>query len=320
MEPLLLDASQLQRMMDADGSDGALKILSETNYSRWMTDGDGRYDSALEAELAATFDEFAAFVSDGELIDIFRIPYDFHNVKVIIKSGFKARSGGKKRYDLLSGLGSVPVDDLASKMESEEYGLLPYGLSQLIPACTSVWEQSRDIVEIERILDRGMFAAIMSLARSTEEPGIAKWAEAKVDAENIRNLLRIRRFGFDASAAASFLHDGGSIAPSVLAPLISEQFDGWGRVLAFSNVGLAISVIPDDGDFDHLIVALEKTLDDYCSSVLANARYSSNAPENVLAFLWGKEMEIKNIRTILVSKGTNSDRDEVRRMMRRGYY
>ena len=319
MEPMLLDASQLQRMLDADGSDGALKIIAETNYSRWITEGDGGYDSALEAELTATFDEFTTFVPDRELIDVFRVPYDFHNVKVLLKSAFKARSGGKKRYDLLTRLGSIPVDDLASKIESEEYGLLPFGLSHIIPACMSIWEQNRDIVEIERVLDEGMFTAIRSLIASVGEPGMIKWAKARVDSENIRNLLRIRRFGFDVSAAVTFLHEGGSIAPSILAPLIAEQFDGWGRVLSYSDVGLAISVISDEGDFDKLIVALERTLDDYCSSVLSNARFSPNAPENVLAYLWGKEMEVRNIRTILVSKGTNSDRDEVRRMMRRGY-
>jgi V/A-type H+-transporting ATPase subunit C len=152
MEPLLLDASQFQRMMESDGPGGALKVLSETNYARGMTEG-GRFDSALEAEMCATFDEFASFVPDRELIDIFRAPYDFHNVKVLLKGGFKARSGGKKRYDLLTRLGSMQADDLATKVESEDYGLLPWGLSQVMPACVSAWEQNRDVVEVERMLD-----------------------------------------------------------------------------------------------------------------------------------------------------------------------
>jgi V/A-type H+-transporting ATPase subunit C len=282
--------------------------------------GEGRYDSALETELGAAFSEFATFVPDRELIDVFRVPYDFHNVKVLLKGGFKARSGGKKRYDLLTSLGSIPVDDLISKVESEEYGLLPYGLSQAIPACVPVWEQSKDIVEIERILDKCLFATIVSLAGALGEPGVTRWAQARVDSENLRNLLRVKRFGFDASAASSFLHEGGAIAPSVLVPLISEQFDGWGRVLGYSDVGMAISAVPDDGDFDNLIVSLERALDDYCSSTVANARYSPDAPENVLAYLWGKEMEAKNIRTILVSKGSKSDSSKVKGMMRRGYY
>jgi V/A-type H+-transporting ATPase subunit C len=194
-------------------------------------------------------------------------------------------------------------------------------LSWIIPSCVSVWEQSGDIVEIERTLDHGLFAAIMALAEAAGADGVVKWAKARIDAENIRNLLRIRRFGFDSSEVVSFLHGGGMIAPSSLTPLAGEQFSGWGRVLGYSDVGLAIAAVAeDDEDFDALIVALERTLDDYCSSVLQEARYSSDAPENVLAFLWGKEMEVKNIRTILVSKGTKSSPDEVRRMMRRGYF
>jgi V/A-type H+-transporting ATPase subunit C len=320
MERLLLDASQFQRMMEADGPDEALKVLSETNYARGMAEGDWRFDSALEAELCATFDEFTGFVPDRELIDVFRVPYDFHNVKVLMKGGFKARSGGKRRYDLLTRLGSVPVDDLASKMESEEYGWLPYGLSQTIPACMAAWDQNKDAVEVERMLDRCMFASILSIAGRVNEPGVLKWARAKVDSENLRNLLRMKRFGFDASSAAAFLHEGGAIAPSALAPLVSEQFDGWRRVLGYSEAGLAISSVQDEGDFEKLMVALERALDDYCSSVVAKARYSSDSPENVLAYLWGKEMEVKNIRTILVSKGTRADIGEVRGMMRRGYY
>jgi V/A-type H+-transporting ATPase subunit C len=125
MEPLLLDAPIYQRMMEADGLGAALKILGETNYARWMSGDDVRYDSVLESELESSFNEFASFVPDGELIDIFRVPYDFHNVKVLLKSVFKARSGGKRRYDLMTSLGSIPPGDLSSKIESEEYGLLP---------------------------------------------------------------------------------------------------------------------------------------------------------------------------------------------------
>ncbi|MDR0764462.1 MAG: V-type ATPase subunit [Synergistaceae bacterium] len=319
LEPGLFDASRLNRMIDADGLDAAFKILAESDYARWMTEG-ARYDSALEAELCATFDEFAAFVPDSELVDIFRIPYDFHNVKVVLKGAFKARSGGKKRYDLLTRLGSVPPDDLVSRMESEEYGLLPWGLPALLPSCVSMWEQNADIVEIERVLDRGMFAAILSLAGSLDFSGVISWARARIDSENIRNLLRLQRFGFDSSVAAPFLHDGGTVAVSALIPLMSDQFDAWGRNLAYSDVGMAISAVEGSGDFDELMPALERALDDFCSAVVSSAKYSASAPENVTAFLWGKEMEIKNIRTILVSNATKTNSESVKGMMRRGYF
>ena len=321
MEPLLFDSSQYQRMLEAENLEAALKILGESSYARGMT-GEGagdRYDEALEAELLATYRELAAFVPDRALIDIFRVPYDFHNVKVLIKSAINARSGGKKRWDLLTQLGTIPTDDLIVNIESEDYALLPYGLSQIIPACNTAWEQTRDIVEVERMLDDGLFAAMLNLAESVGEPGVVAWVRARIDAENIRNLLRLKRFGLDAAAILPFFHEGGTVAPMNLAQLLPEPFDSWGRMLAYSDVGQAIASVQDDGDFDTLIVSLEKSLDDYCQAILEKARYSATAPENVLAYLWGKEMEVKNLRTILVSKSTDSDKEEVRGLMRHGY-
>jgi V/A-type H+-transporting ATPase subunit C len=308
-------------MIDADGLGDALDVLSESGYARWMNEN-ARYDSALEAELCATFDEFTAFVPNRELIDIFRIPYDFHNVKVLLKGSFKAKQGGHRRYDLLTRLGSVPPDALISRMEAEEYGLLPWGLPEMIPFCVSMWEQNADIVEIESALDRRMFAEMISLAQSLEFPGVISWARARVDSENIRNLLRLKRFGFDAPAAASFLHSGGTVAVSALVSMMSDQFDAWGRSLAYTGVGAAISAAGGSGDFDfsEQMPALERALDDMCSAVVAGARYSTTAPENVTAYLWGKEMEIKNIRTILVSKAAKTNREGVKGMMRRGYF
>ena len=319
LELQLFEPSRLQRMIDADDENAALEILAESGYARWMNEG-ARYDSALEAELCATFDEFAAFVPDRELIDIFRIPYDFHNVKVLMKSAFKAKTGGRKRYDLLTRLGSVPPDDLISRMESEEYGFLPWGLPEMIPSCVSMWEQNADIVEIERVLDGRMFAAMVSLAESLEFPGVISWVGARVDSENIRNLMRMKRFGFDPSVAAPFFHDGGTVAVSALVSMISDQPDAWVRNLAYSGVSEAISAVGTGGDFDEQMPALERALDDHCAAVVAGARYSTTAPENVTAYLWGKEMEIKNIRTILVSKAAKTNREGVKGMMRRGYF
>jgi V/A-type H+-transporting ATPase subunit C len=308
-------------MIDADDMAAALEILADSGYARWMSEGE-RYDSALEAELCATFDEFAAFVPDRELIDIFRIPYDFHNVKVLLKGSFKEKPGGKKRYDLLTRLGSVPIGDLASRMEAEEYGFLPWRLPELLPYCVSMWEQNADIVAIERVLDRRMFAEIISLARSLEFPGVISWARARIDSENIRNLLRMKRFGFDASVAAPFLHEGGTAAVSTLVSMMSDPLDAWGRNLAYTNVGPAISEAAGSGDLDfsEQMPALERALDDMCSASVAGARYSTTAPENVTAYLWGKEMEIKNIRTVLVSKAARTNRDGVKGMMRSGYF
>lgn len=322
MEPLLLDQSVYQRLLDADGADGALKVLGETAYGKAMegAKAGGRYDAALEAELLSTFGELEAFVPDKALVDIFRLPYDFHNVKVVLKSIFNARGGGKKRWDLMTALGTIPTEQLSVSIESEDYSFLPYGLSTVIPQCIAAWDQNHDIVEVERMLDSLMFATMLKFAETTGIPGVTAWIRARIDAENVRNLLRLRRFGYEAADAERFMHKGGVIPMMDLASLIAEPFENWSRMVSRSPIGDALAEVQDDGNFDRLIVDVEKALDDCCQAMLHKARYSPSAPENVLAYLWGKEQEMKNIRTIMVLKsGEQAGDDETRRLMRHGY-
>ncbi|MDR1651226.1 MAG: V-type ATPase subunit, partial [Synergistaceae bacterium] len=207
MESLLLDAEIFRRMLDAADLAGALKVLGETVYGRSLADsGAGeRCDAALEAELLSTYLELRSFVPKKELVDLCRLQYDFHNVKVLIKSAVCSKSGGKKRWDLLTDLGTIPGDTLIASVESEEYRFLPYGLSALIPDCFALWEKTGDMVEVERIADGALFAQMLKTAADLGEPGALKWVKARVDSENIRNLLRLKRFGFEPQSALAFL-------------------------------------------------------------------------------------------------------------------
>jgi V/A-type H+-transporting ATPase subunit C len=321
MEHRLLDSGVLQRMIDAEDFASILKILGETSYSSAIspqTTGSD-FDKLLEADLHSIFDEVGAFAPDKSLVDIMRLQYDFHNVKVLLKSMFNVRTGGKKRWDLLTSLGSYPLDDMITNVESEEYRLLPFGLNTLLPKCITVWEQSKDVLEVERLIDNRMFEVMLEKAKELDMPGIISWVKTRTDGENIRTLLRLKRFNFDASKALPFLHEGGAIDVNMLASLITEPFETWGRALEFSDFGKMIGSIDASGGFSDLILSLEKILDDCYLEKIAVSRYSSSDPANIPAYLWAKEMEIKNIRVITVSKRNKGDKDNLRRLMRHGY-
>ena len=321
MEHRLLDAGALQRMLDAEDSASVLKILGETSYASALTSqtGELNFDKVLESDLHAIYEEVRTFTPDKELVDIMRLPYDFHNVKVLMKSMFNVRTGGKKRWDLLTSLGSQPLDDIIANIESEEYRLLPFGLNTLIPVCITVWEQSRDILEVERLIDKRMFEVMLEKAHELDMPGIVSWVRTRIDGENIRTLLRLKRFGYDTAGALPFLHEGGTIDADILASLISEPFETWGRAVEFSDFGKVIGGIDASGGYSDLILSLEKVLDDHYLNKIGTARYSPSAPENIPAYLWAKETEIKNIRVITVSKRNKGDKDHLRRLMRHGY-
>lgn len=318
MELRLLDAAVFARLLDADDKASILKILGETSYASILTSvsGETEFDKVLETALHETYEEISSFVPNRELVSMLRLPYDFSNVKVMLKSLFNVRSGGKKRWDLLTSLASYPVDRLIADVEAEDYQLLPFGLNALYPRCVAIWEQTKDVLETERLLDRQLYDMMFRMAEELSMPEITGWVRTRIDGENVRSLLRLKRFGFDAARALPFMHEGGRVDVNLLTPLISEPFETWSRIIGFSELAEVLASIDGAAGFAEIIMDLERDLDDYYMSAISKSRYSPDAPGNVTAYLWAKELEVKNIRMIVVSKSNERDRDQVRRLLR----
>ncbi len=318
MSGRLLEESVFLRILECEDLESAMKVLGETVYSGWLMElkGAGEFDKAIEAELFHVFEEVNKFVPDAALVELCRLPYDFHNVKVLIKGALLVREGGERRFDLLTRLGNISTDDLITAMETEDYRLLPFGLHRLVPRCFSAWEQSRDILELEKLLDEGLYSAMRLKAEASGVESAVLWVRARIDAENIRSLLRLKRMNAETSTAAGFLHMGGLISKEKLLSVFQEPTESWGKILAFADVSSILAGVQDGADLNATVVGLEKVLDDYVAGVLESSKYDAFAPGNIMSFLWKKELETKNIRIALVSVSNNTDRTLARGLLR----
>jgi V/A-type H+-transporting ATPase subunit C len=318
MENRFLDPGTFQRLLDSEDLSSAMRVLSETSYGKWILEltQEDHFDKAIESELGFVYSEVERFVPDQGLYSLCRLQYDIHNVKVILKGIFVQKQGGKRRMDLLTGLGNIPVDDLVMAIESEDYRLLPMGFHRTVPECVMLWDQTRDILQVESVLDDRLFSLQSQIAADMPFEGVRKFVRYRIDAENLRNLARLKRMGYEPAQAEPFFHSGGFVSVSRIVSLINEPIEGWERILAFADVSKAVAGAQDHSDIDSLLVDLERAIDDFLTGVLEKFRYSPFAPENVLSFLWSKEMEAKNVRIALVGIGNGADRMVLRRLLR----
>lgn len=314
----LLDESAYQRILDSEDLESALKVLGETVYSSWIVDmkSNRDFDQAIEAELLYVYSEIEKFVPEKRLVEVCRVPYDFHNIKVLIKSHILQKEGKDRRFNLLTPLGNIPKDDLIMAVESEDYRLLPYGLHTVLPKSLALWEQTKDILEVEKDLDTQQYSLILRMVAETGIASAIAWAKAKVDAENLRNGVRLRRVGMDISSAASYFHDGGFISKEHLLSLLPEPLEGWAKLIGFADAGLLLGEMKELGDMNHVLVEMERLLDNYITGVLAKAKYGAFSEDNVMQYLWSKEMEAKNVRILLVSVANNTNRELARGLLR----
>ena len=319
MENHILDSAFFSRLMDSAGIDEALKALGETSYSQWLS-GSANFDKAIDSEMLATCEELEKFVPDKELLTIFRLPYDFHNVKVLLKGLFKVRGGEQdgRRYDLLSKLGTIDTEELTNAIETEEYGFLPYGLTDVIPQCWQLWDSSKNAQAVELLLDHQMFRAMLNVAESLKMPDVIQWVRFKIDAENLRSAVRLARMKYDSSKALPFFHDGGTIRADDMARLLNEPQETWSRVLSYTDIGSVLASLNEQSDMKAALSDVSKALDDYLVKVLESAKYSMDAPANVLLYLLTKEAETRNMRVALVCVAGGLDREFGRRLLSNG--
>ncbi len=318
LENRLLDEAILQRMIDCDTLEAAIKVLGETPYSTWLMELKSplEFDKAIEAELQHSYTEITSFTPDSELVGLLRLVYDVHNVKTLLKSQFLVAGGEKRRLDLLTSLGNIDTDKLILAVEGEVYWELPYGFNQAIPEALASWEQNHNALAVEKILDRVYYDALLKVAGGLGMEQVQEWVKNRVDGENLKTLLRLSRIDIDHGTIPSFLHEGGVIPCNRLTPLITEPVENWARMLAFSDIGALLSPFSEGGDFNTLLVRFERDLDNFISGVIAKTRYSAFEPANVVRYLWTKEIEAKNLRVVLVSVANGVEKDAIRGLLR----
>ena len=85
-ETRMLSRDKAERMLDAASFEDAAKILADCGYEDMSSMNAKQVESALSAHRDKVFGELASCVPDKAIVDIFRVKYDYHNAKVLIKA------------------------------------------------------------------------------------------------------------------------------------------------------------------------------------------------------------------------------------------
>ena len=111
-ETKMLSAERMERMIDAPTNEEAAKILEECGYGDLSGLSAKEAGAALEAHIAALFDEVEGMVPEAQLVQLFRLKYDYHNAKALIK----AQAMGVECGAILSQRGTVAPQKLLTAL------------------------------------------------------------------------------------------------------------------------------------------------------------------------------------------------------------
>ena len=140
MENSLLTRERMEQVLEARTDEEAVKILQECGYPELDPARPEAMDAALSQVREATLADLSDGIPDARYLDIFKLKYDYHNVKALLK----AEAMGTDAAHMLMDMGRVPVAELKAAMESGHMEELPPCLAAAAEEARSVLNTTRD--------------------------------------------------------------------------------------------------------------------------------------------------------------------------------
>ena len=172
MENALLTRERMEQVLDARTDEEAAKILQDCGYEELDPKHPERMDAAIAAAREATLRDIADTAPDARYIDIFKLKYDYHNIKSILK----AEAMGVSPDHMLTDMGRIRAAELKDALAKGELDVLSQTLA----------DAAAEAITEEPISDR-VFAMIGRYRELAAEKATA--AEARTHLRERMTLL-----------------------------------------------------------------------------------------------------------------------------------
>lgn len=306
LQTRLLTRSHFERLLAASDFAEQRRILSETAYGGYLENASDVEDveAALNKVLRDLQVDFLGSANLPEsVVEFFSVRRDYDELRGLLK----AEAFGIEPDDLVSGAGSVCVEDLMCNR-------LPLPLAEAyerLRARSSDEDGELQADRIDDVVDAELYERISDLADRSKSAYIREIGRVMVDVANTKVFVRTRLAGLSANEAARHLLGGGSIPTDrfiALYRLPAEEAAA--RLSCLGPLrGLDPEALLDPGRLDVLA-------DMVIARHLSRARMVAVGPEPVVAYILMRRAEVTVLRTLLAGKLAGVSRDVLRTRLR----
>jgi len=243
METRLLDHQWIERLLAEDAA-GAIKVLADSAFQEAVADV-GRpedIEDGLVRALAETLLAVSALSPEPELIDLFRLRWDFRNLKSLVKASLLKLSDedagpGGEGIGLVDGVGTIDLTVLQKAVADGDYVSLPNVLADAARAAVETFRDSGELAGVNREFDLAMWAYHLAVAAEHGCEFLTGYFRIEIDTINIRTFIRVKESGGDRTDLLRALIPGGALDLSLLEAHLGEPADTFARSLEYGRYG-----------------------------------------------------------------------------------
>jgi V/A-type H+-transporting ATPase subunit C len=311
LETRYIDEVSLNALLTSEGDRFLAQFFEETG----IRGGDGvivsRILDDLEEAYSQTFRLVCSLILEEEMKRLVALRYDYELLKFIVK---------EEKGEVIR----IPV----SLIERSNYG---HGLLKSLLTEGKALETGeimhrtyRDLLErkdvssrqIDTACDRAFYTELFHLLDENDNPFIRDYFIREIDAVNIITVLRLKLQGKKRTDMRERYIPFGSIDLSYLEEGFDMNLEGFAGRIQFSPFGQVLREIEKSVEDEEQVARVERLLDIAQARYLKESVFVSFGIEPILAYLWTKERELNNLRTIFIAKMSGVQADEIRTCLR----
>ena len=307
LEKSLLTAQRLEQLLQAPSVESCTQLLADLGYSPIRDEA--TLQQSLKQQREAVFAELEGLMPEKELLDVFRIKYDYHNIKTLLKAPESAER-------LLMDAGTIPAQELRRRYaDSGSWQFLPHDMAAAAEKAAAVLAETGSAQRSDCVLDRACFAQLEKLAADSRCEYLQRYVCAMIDAANLRSLVRTERMHMDAGFLQEVLFEGGSVPVDTLRAGV-----GNGVAALFRSTDLREAAeLGEAAVKGGSLTAFEKACDNAVLKTAAGARRVPFGVEVALGYVIAKEAEWTAVRIVMAGRLAGLSTDAIRERLRDAY-
>jgi len=309
LEIHLLQEADLNRLREARGIEEAMQILGKiTPYSESLKNlPPEKFERGLGEELKRVYQDLRSFCPHPELVDLFWLGYDFHNLKVLLKFHVQSQPPLNLVPPLepqLSPAGTQDEEILKEAVREAEYSHLLPELGTLIQEAVVLTEAHPHPQVLDSFIDRHLFEWLRTRIEEYHDFFLTHLIELQIDSFNIQSFLRIKLWEEtnEKELLERVLVEKGTVEKKELVQLASQPKEALGDRLDKTDYGEPVKKALEELEKEESLFGLERFFDSYILEYTRRGHYITFGKEPLVNYILLKKQEIKLLRQILREK------------------
>lgn len=316
VEKNMLCKDRAEKMIDAKSIEDALRILYDCEYGNEKEQVAAKdFEKLLADEHKKTYNFVMSIVPELNNFKIFLYTYDYHNLKVIMKSEFL----GTDANELLVDIGTIDIKMLKFAVKERDFTALTENMKNALNEVINDFPKNKDPQVIDIVFDKYCYDEMLKSAEEVKCEFIIDYVRLLIDTINLKTFVRLRRMNKSWDFLSKVFIDGGKMPQKLFVTSYDESFEKFADKLVpygFKDVFFeGTSVLNETGMF----TTLEKLIDNNIIEYVKTAKYISFGIEPIVGYLIAKENEIKTARIIMAGKLAGISSELIRERLRETY-